>query len=223
MILTLLFAALMRGNAMPDVNPIDVMKGLGMGIYRLLWGVGVVLGCVLAVIVLVIVNLNNVAQNQRSAIENQKAIAAASELVMQQSAQVVKETLATVKLVNTQMATLGAMFEKQGKELAANRTDLAEIVAAERLLVTEQAGVLEAARDAAGASSRALAAANAAAGQARSVSRVVSEKVVTEPAKKDLDKQKAKLAQKTQAVVAKGQKLDALAGQYKKAIRKVEH
>lgn len=183
-------------------NPLKALAGLGKGIFILLFGV-------LVVMILVIVNLFNVAANQKATIENEKEIAAAVEQRSVTGRALVTKSLETINKVSADLDKLSVLYLTQEKELESHRGSLAEIVAAEHQLVAEQGEVLKAAR-------QASVSANNAASQTRHTSQTIQEKVATTAEKKSVTKQEAKND-------AKSKQLNTLVGQYKSAIRKADH
>jgi hypothetical protein len=186
-------------------NPIAALEGLGKGIFRVLCGLGLITTGVLVVLILVIVNLWNVAANQKATIDNQKEIAEASNVHAAASREIIKKSLEMIDKVSNNLERLTVLYLAQEQELVADKSALREIIMAERTMVTEQADVLKAAK-------QASAEAAAAASQTRNTNRTISEKVVTTKERDAVTKQTAKN-------VEKGKELKALA----KTIKKAEH
>jgi hypothetical protein len=170
-----------------------------------LCGLGLITTGVLVVLILVIVNLWNVAANQKATIDNQKEIAEASNVHATASREIIKKSLEMIDKVSNNLERLTVLYLAQEQELVADKSALREIIMAERTMVTEQADVLKAAK-------QASAEAAAAASQTRNTNRTISEKVVTTKERDAVTKQTAKN-------VEKGKELKALA----KTIKKAEH
>ncbi len=202
---------------------LSILKELGGGIFRTLWAVAIVLGCVFLILILVVVNLFNVAESQKAIIENQKALALASDERIAASRALVTKALQVINKVSEDMDRLTVLYLVQWHDLESQRAPLAEMMRVEHVLIEQQKEVLAAAERSTKAAENAAAAANTAASQTRNTNRTIAQKVVTTPEKIAVEKQKLKLATKTQATAAKAQKLDVLVNQYKKAIKKVDH
>jgi hypothetical protein len=206
---------------MSDV--LSVLKELGTGIFRTLWALAIILVCVFLTLIAVIFNLFNVAVNQKATIENQKAIALASDERTTAGRALVTKALQVINKVSDDMDRLTVLYLVQWRDLESQRAPLAEIIRGEGQLIEQQKATIAKAEEVLRAAQISASEARAAAAQTRNTNRTIKEKVVTTPEKLDVEKQKQKLAAKTQAIDVKSQKLNTLVNQYKQAIKKADH
>ena len=204
---------------MQDALPL--LEILWNRIFRSLWILAaLVIVCMAAAGACVVISLNAVSANQAATITNQDRITEKTNTLIEQ-------TTMTIERLNSEITTQYAImvkarernllqYEAQQAELASYKMALSNIVASEREVITKQAQILVATREA-------VEAAKSAAASTRNTNRTITEKVVTTDEKKSADKQKAKLDTKTQAVDASQKKLNTLVHQYKSAIKKAGH